>query len=348
MFFSAIVVDFLKTLFRLAQLAMPFIAHSTYQAPPFSGNAHLQTIIPSFFRKESAVAYQRESFEMPDGDFVYLDWACGSSPSSDLVIISHGLCGSTQRHYVLSLVHAFRAMQVDCLAWNFRLTGPSPGRLLKMTTSDSSEELGWITEHAIVKGGYRRVFHVGYSMGGNICLLYLGREARRLPDEVVGGAAFCATIDLPVCSRIMDSSTGKLYTWHFLRKMSRGMLEKHKQFPGQIDLETLARVRSFREFDEHFTAPMMGFKDADDYWRRASASAWLHKLSVPTLLVNPSNDPFLGGDCYPLECARKSRLLYLETPEEGGHCGFIGAKNQEWWPATRSKEFFEQAVSRAG
>ena len=345
LFFRAIVVNLHWTLPRNHSFVMPLIEHSTYQAPPFSGNAHLQTIIPSFFRKEETVAYERETFEMPDGDFVYLDWARSAVPSSDLVIISHGLCGNTQRHYVLSLVHAFRAIQVDCLAWNFRLTGPSPGRLLKMTTSDSSEELGWITEHAIAKGNYKRVFHVGYSMGGNICLLYLGREVRKLPAEVVGGAAFCATIDLPVCNSIMDLPSGKLYTWHFLRKISKNMMAKHKQFPEQIDLEALAKVRSFREFDDHFTAPIMGFKNADDYWQKASACAWLHELQVPTLLVNPTNDPFLGGQCYPVECAEKSRFLYLEMPAEGGHCGFIGGKNREWWPATRSKEFFMQAVS---
>ncbi|MFA6930215.1 MAG: alpha/beta fold hydrolase [Lentisphaeria bacterium] len=291
------------------------------------------------------MVYQREAFEIPDGDFLFLDWArCGQS-TKDLLIVSHGLCGHTQRHYIVSLIRSFQAMGVDCLAWNFRLTGQCPNRLLKMTTSNSTDELDWITRHAIAKGGYHRVFHAGYSMGGNISLLYLSREADHIPVEVAGGVAFCATIDIPVCTRLLDSTAGKVYTKYFLKKLMRGLQEKHKQYPDKIDLASLAQIRNFRDFDDRFTAPLMGFKNAEDYWRKASACSWLKNLKVPTLLVNPENDPFLGGDCYPVELARKSKALYLEIPQEGGHCGFITQKGHEWWPAFRAKEFFREVVS---
>lgn len=324
---------------------MPFIETSSYQAPFFSGNAHFQTVIPSFFRKEEDLAYDREAFEAPDGDCLYLDWAKCGRPTKDLLIISHGLCGHTKRHYVISLIRSFQAIGFDCLAWNFRITGQCPNRLLKMTTSNSTDELDWITRHAIAKGGYRRVLQAGYSMGGNICLLYLSREAERIPSEVAGGVAFCATIDIPVCTELLDSTAGKLYTKYFLKKLMRGLQEKQKQYPDQVDLRTLSEVKTFRDFDDCFTAPLMGFRDAEDYWHQSSACRWLQHLKVPTLLVNPANDPFLGGQCYPVELACKSHALYLEIPKEGGHCGFITSKGHEWWPACRAKEFFKEVVS---
>ena len=324
---------------------MPFIETSSYQAPFFSGNAHFQTVIPSFFRKEEDLQYEREAFEAPDGDCLYLDWAKCGRPTKDLLIISHGLCGHTKRHYVISLIRSFQAIGFDCLAWNFRITGQCPNRLLKMTTSNSTDELDWITRHAIAKGGYRRVLQAGYSMGGNICLLYLSREAERIPSEVAGGVAFCATIDIPVCTELLDSTAGKLYTKYFLKKLMRGLQEKQKQYPDQVDLRTLSEVKTFRDFDDCFTAPLMGFRDAEDYWHQSSACRWLQHLKVPTLLVNPANDPFLGGQCYPVELACKSHALYLEIPKEGGHCGFITSKGHEWWPACRAKEFFKEVVS---
>ena len=327
------------------QVVMPFIEVSSYQAPLFCGNAHFQTVIPSFFRKEEDLTYEREVFEAPDGDCFYLDWAKCGRPTKDLLIISHGLCGHTKRHYVISLIRSFLAMDVDCLAWNFRVTGQSPNRLLKITTSNSTDELDWVTRHAIAKGGYRRVCHAGYSMGGNICLLYLAREAENLPPEVAGGIAICATIDIPVCTNLLDSPTGKLYSKYFLKKMIRGITEMHRQHPDKIDLSGLSEVRSFRDFDDRFTAPLMGFRDAEDYWHQASACRWLQHLTVPTLLVNPANDPFLGGQCYPVELARKSDALYLEMPKDGGHCGFITPKGKEWWPAFRAREFFKEVVS---
>lgn len=323
---------------------MPIVHDSSYVAPFFSGNAHLQTVLPSFFRKEDEFAYEREIFDAPDGDYFFLDWAKSAKKSDDLLIISHGLCGHTQRHYVLSLVKAFVNAGIDCLAWNFRVTGQTPNRLLKITTSNSTDELDWITRHAIAKGGYKRVIHAGYSMGGNISLLYLAREAATLPDEVCGGVAFCATIDIPVCTGLLDSASGKLYSMYFLRKMKKGLQQKQQEYPDKICAETMASVKSFREFDDNFTAPIMGFKDAEDYWNTASASAWLHNLQVPTLLVNPKNDPFLGGDCYPLEIAQKSKKLFLEMPEDGGHCGFITRKGEEWWPAQRALQFYKENI----
>ncbi len=323
---------------------MPLIENSSYRAPLFCHNAHLQTVIPSFFRREDPIDYQRECFSTPDGDCLYLDWACCEQPSEDLLIVSHGLCGHTYRHYVLSLVKSFRSLGVDCLAWNYRGTGQCPNRLLKMTTSNSTDELDWVTRHALRRGRYRRVYHAGYSMGANLCLLYLGREAASLPAEVAGGIAFCATIDLPVCNALLDTPPGTFYCKYFLKKLEKMVVAKQQQFPDRIDSEMMRQVKNFADFDNIYTAPIMGFRDAQDYWQTASAWRWLENLTVPALIVQPLNDPFLGGECYPRDLARQSEMVFLETPESGGHCGFMTPKGQEWWPAARAKQFVQEIL----
>ena len=171
---------------------MPIIEQSSYKAPPFPlCCSHVQTILPSYLRHVRLPEHwEREVFHTPDDDELLLDWA--RVGSDRLLIISHGLCGSSTRHYVLSLVHAFNKAGWDCLAWNFRGTGGSPGKKWKFTTHNSTDELDWLTRHALAVGHYRKIAYSGYSMGGNMSALYLTREAAQLPAEVCGGAVFCA------------------------------------------------------------------------------------------------------------------------------------------------------------
>ncbi|MBR0458144.1 MAG: alpha/beta fold hydrolase [Victivallales bacterium] len=317
---------------------MPLISQSSYQPPFLLNNRHLQTILPSYMRKSEPIEYDRETYTTPEDDVFFLDW---SRVGSDrLLIISHGLCGHSRRHYVLSLVKAFNDIGWDCLCWNYRGTGPSTGGRLSFTTNNSTNELGYIIRHAIETGHYRQVALTGYSMGGNLDMLYLCREAASVPKEVIGGAFFCATIDLTASSHLFSSAIGRLYASHFLEQLKALIRTKAVEFPGKLDLSLLDKVHSMDDFDEYYTAPMFGFKGADDYHSKASACNHLEKLRVPALVVNPDNDPFLAGDCYPVDIARHSKNLYLEMPDGGGHCGFITpGTNTEWWPARRAKEF---------
>lgn len=323
---------------------MPVIEHSTYSAPFLFQNAHLHTVFPSFFRNAEEVQYERERFDTPDGDYLYLDWAKCGKPCKELIIVSHGLCGHSHRHYVLSLIQAMNRIDLDAVTWNYRGTGQTDNKLLKLTTNNSSDELDWVTRHCIATGGYKRVYLIGYSMGGNITMLYLAREAHTLPPEVGGGVIFCGTIDLPASNAKLNTPIGKLYTKHFLRKLERNLQKKKEQYPDQIDLKPLAEVDTFAQFDDLYTAPLMGFRNATDYWETASACSWLHQLQVPVLLVNPKDDPFLDGKCYPIAEAEANPNLYLEMPDNGGHCGFMSPKGEEWWPARRTREFLNAVL----
>ncbi len=320
---------------------MPLVTPSSYREPPWPLRCrHVQTILPSYLRRGESVPYQREVFPTPDGGELWLDWS--RVGGDKLLIVSHGLCGHTRRHYVLSLVKSFNSAGWDCLAWNYRFTGDSPANALKFTTNNSTNELAWVTDHALKTGGYKQLFYSGYSMGGNLTTLYFTREAASLPPQVVGGAVFCATTDLVASNESLNNFMGRVYTKHFVRQLVGKLREQADLLPPGISLEGAEKFNTFPQFDNRFTAPICGFKDAHDYYVTASACRHYDKLRVPLLMVQPRNDPFLAGDCFPVEEARRSKLLYLEMPKGGGHCGFITSGHKPWWPAQRALEFMRQ------
>ena len=325
---------------------MPLIENSSYKAPPYPlCCSHVQTILPSYFRHESIPGnWEREEFHTPDDDVLLLDWA--RVGSDRLVIISHGLCGSSRRHYVLSLVHALNQAGWDCLAWNFRGTGDSPGTQLKFTTQNSTVELDWLTRHALATSGYRHIAFSGYSMGGNLSALYLSRESAMLPPEVCGGAVFCATTDILSSNQMFHKGIGKRYARHFLKTLVAMIKRKAEEFPGVLNTDGIEEFTTFEEFDDRFTAPLLGFCDHVEYYRTASACHYFSGLKVPLLMVAPKNDPFLKGECYPVEEARRNPNLFLEMPSSGGHCGFITLGKSTWWPARRTVEFLRQCLAR--
>ncbi len=321
---------------------MPILPNSTYEPPPFPFSCgHVQTILPSFFRQVAAPDnYEREEFRTPDDDILLLDWA--RVGSRRLLIISHGLCGHSYRHYVLLMVAAFNAAGWDCLAWNFRGTGGSPGIQPKFTTQASTYELDWVTRHALEAGHYEQVAYTGFSMGGNLTALYLGKDADRVPPQVRGAALFCATIDLLASHRKLHSFMGRHYVRYLAKDLVTMLQRKAREFPGAVDATGVEKMCTFEEIDDHFTAPYLGCRDHLEYYDIASASHHLHRLKVPLLLVAPQNDPFLAGGCFPRDEAARNPLLFLECPSSGGHCGFITPHHQVWWPARRALQFLTE------
>ena len=318
---------------------MPIVENSSYESPMLFRNGHLQTIYTSYARKLEKVNYSREVFTAPDSKHFYLDW---SKVGSDrLVIVSHGLCGNTNRHFILSTVKAFNDVGWDVLAWNYRGTGPSPLEdATSITTSNSTNHLGWVVEHAILAGHYGKVALIGFSMGGDLNVLYLSREAKSVPDEILGSVSFCATIDVNASSSCFDSFMGRVYFKYFIKRLKKIVLNADRASPGLVkNMGKLDMVSNIREYDDWFMAPLAGFRNAEEYWTASSAWTWLDGIEVPSLIVNPKNDPFLAGKCYPIDEARKSEKLFLEMPDGGGHCGFFNYGNAEWWPMTRAKEF---------
>lgn len=320
---------------------MPFSEISSYRPPFWLPGGHLQTLQPALFRRVAHVTHERERLELPDGDFLDLEWA--TRGSDRLAILSHGLEADTRAEYIQGMAAALIRRGWDVLAWNFRGCGAEKNRLLRMYHSGASDDLAAIVHHALQVHSARTVDLIGFSLGGNLTLKYLGEAPATLPPRLHRAVAFSVPCDLACSSRQLARPSNWIYMERFLKKMRAKVRVKDRMFPGQLDLRGLDQMRSFAEFDERFTAPIHGFQNAEDYWQRNSCRQFLSKIQIPCLLVNAANDPFLGPACYPFEEARLSRHFHFEAPNTGGHVGFPSARAApDSWPESRAIEFLKQ------
>jgi predicted alpha/beta-fold hydrolase len=313
---------------------MPLISASTYRSPFYLFNPHLETVVPSIFRQVSG-QYERERLELPDGDFLDLDWM--KNGSDKLVIISHGLEGNSGRHYVKGMALYFYKRGWDALAWNCRGCSGEMNRLPRFYHHGATEDLAAVIEHA-QKKFYQSVHLVGFSMGGSMSLKYCG-ERERLPEAIKSVVAFSVPCDLGSSARELDKPGNKFYRHRFLKKLEQKIIAKAKQFPNLVSAKEMEKIRLFREFDTHYTAPLHGFSSADDFYTKASSGPYLSKIKTPTLIVNALNDPFLPDACYPFEVAKTHPAVHLETPVRGGHVGFSLAGKKENWMEARAFDF---------
>ena len=302
----------------------------------------MQTIVPALFRRVPQVTTRRERIELPDGDFLDLDWA--TSGSDRLVILSHGLEANSQATYIQGMAGALQRRGWDVLAWNYRGCGGESNRLLKFYHSGASDDLNHVVQHALAVHPATKIDLVGFSLGGNMTLKYLG-ERERVP-RLHRAVAFSVPCDLACSSARLSSPINRnLYMRRFLVSLRKKLAEKRPRFPDQIDLRGAWKIRDFRGFDDRFTAPLHGFRDAADYWARSSSRPFLGRIPIPALLVNAANDPFLGPGCFPREEAEGSGLFHLEVPEDGGHCGFSNG-GVESWAEIRTAEFLAAETLR--
>lgn len=316
---------------------MPLIP-STYQNRPFYlFNGHLETIVPSVFRKVEG-NYQRERLELPDGDFVDLDWM--SHPRKNLIIISHGLEGNSERHYSKGMAAYFFERGWDALAWNCRGCSGEMNRLPRFYHHGASEDLTAVVDHAIQKG-YNHISLVGFSMGGSMTLKYLGEKQDNLNAIIKSAVVFSVPCHLGASAQALDQPGNRFYLNRFLKKLRKKIVSKSVLFPDLISATGFNDITSFREFDNRYTAPLHGFADADDFYNRASSLPYLTSIEIPTLIVNALNDPFLPEACYPFDIAKNHPKLLLETPTVGGHVGFTLTGRQENWMEVRAFEFIQ-------
>lgn len=314
------------------------IIKSTYTGPPaYLFNGHLETIIPSMFRKVSDVSYTREKIDTPDGDFLNLDWS--KVGSSKLLIISHGLEGDSERHYAKGMVKLLNGSKIDVLVWNNRSCGGEINLRPVLYHHGASYDLDTTISHVLKNHSYKEIILTGISMGGAQTLKYLGEKGRDLPIEIKRAAVFSTPCNLLSSANTLKMRRNAFYRNRFLGKLKLKIRAKAEQYPDLIDLELLERVRDFDSFDTYFTAKLHGFKDAQDFYKTVSADNWMPFIQIPTLVINALNDPLLGPECYPVELAEKMDLLTLEMPKRGGHTGFVLSGQEFTWSEHRVQEF---------
>ncbi len=320
---------------------MHFIHSSDFISPLFLFNGHLQTIYPALFRKIDNVPYTRERITTPDDDFLDLDWSCLAKPNGKLVIISHGMEGDSQRPYVKGMVKAFNGAGYDALAWNYRSCSGELNLQPVFYHSGATHDLDLVVRHALKKN-YKEIVLIGFSLGGNLTLKYVGEQHTALPAEVTRCVALSVPIDLNGCSYQMAKPINYFYNRRFLQSLKNKVKCKAAAMPDRIDVTTLNTIKTIREFDNNFTAPIHGFKDVDDYYSRCSAIGFLDTISIPTLMINAKNDSFLSASCYLNETTNTNPHLFIETPAQGGHCGFrprITNQHGLYWSEKRAIDF---------
>jgi predicted alpha/beta-fold hydrolase len=318
---------------------MPILA-SRFHPPPFLGNGHVQTILPALLRRPLSIVFERERLELEDGDFLDLDWV--QMGRDKLAILSHGLEGCSDDRYNRGMATALHAAGWDALAWNLRGCGKEMNRLPRLYHSGETGDLGAVIRFAATK--YSQIALIGFSLGGNFTLKYLG-EATPHP-AVIGAVAISVPIDLAASARALDQRwSNRIYLRRFIKSLIAKVETKALSFPDQIDASWSQTIRTFQEFDDRYTAPMHGFRDAADYWKKSSARQFLERITIPTLLLNAYNDPFLTPGCFPFAEAEQNSCLSFEAPESGGHLGFIDlTRGSEPWSERRVVEFLATSV----
>ncbi|MBT1685862.1 YheT family hydrolase [Dawidia soli] len=318
---------------------MPFVS---YNPPFFLFNRHLETIFPALMRSVELPPYARERLETPDGDFLDLDWlssqpaGTGDAGRRPLLILSHGLEGDSYRPYIKGMAKAFLTQGFDVLAWNFRGCGLDMNRLLRFYHSGATEDLDLVVQHA-VQQGYTQINLVGFSLGGNLTLKYLGE--RKSSSVIRRAVVFSVPLDLYDACLEISKRENWIYARRFLKSLKSKITRKAALMQG-LDTSRLEHIRTILEFDEYYTAPLHGFASALDYYERNSSIHFLDSIYVPTLIANAVNDPFLGKNSFPIERLADHPSITFECITRGGHVGFAQFnKNGLYWSEERALQF---------
>ncbi len=308
-----------------------------YTAPLWLPGGHLQTIYPAKALSRPAVTYRRERWDAHDGDFIDVDFVDGA-PGKPLVVLFHGLEGSSDSHYARALMAALAARGWSGALPHFRGCSGELNLAPRFYHSGDAGEVDWIVRR-LRERTPGKLYAAGVSLGGNALLRWLG-ESQHQAEIVDAAMAVSAPLDLARGGESLGSGFNLIYTRMFLQTLKPKCLAKLEQFPGLFDRAALLGARDLYEFDNVVTAPLHGYRDTDDYWDRASAKHVLDDITVPTLVLNARNDPFLPGQHLPASAAR---AVTLEYPAHGGHVGFVSGSLPgalDWLPR-RILHFFD-------
>lgn len=313
---------------------------SDYQAPWWLPSGHLQTLVPRYIRRLKLTGEQI-TIDLPDGDLLHAELYRSRKPDAPLLILSHGLEGSARSGYILGTARAALAKGWSVLAWNLRSCGERLNLTPRIYHSGCSEDLdaviAWAEQH-----GFKRLHLGGFSLGGNVTLKWLGEQGEAARKRGVEAAATASVpLDLLGCVLTLERPGNWLYHKHFVRSMKRRLMAKAAQFPEHYDLKRLKQLKTLWALDEHYTAPLNGFRDAADYYARCSGQYFIQNIRVPTLLVTARNDPFFNDRCFPTEEAEAHDHLHFEAPDTGGHVGFWQGWGG-WWLEQRFLKHLNQ------
>lgn len=315
---------------------MPIIP-SIYRPPAYLFNGQLQTIAPFFGVKEDHTLYQTEKLELPDGDFLELDWIRGGHDR--LMMICHGLEGNSRSHYVQQMAVHFSALGWDILAMHARSCGREMNRLPVLYHGGSTSDVDAVVSKYADQ--YNSSVLVGFSLGANMLLNFVARH--HSPANIRAIAAFSVPCDLHKSEQKIDRFINRVFAKKFLTKLKNKVRKLEAHHPGIFDVNALDSMTSIQTFNANFTAPFCGFNSVEDFYANGSCLNSLSKINIPTLVMNAQNDPFLSDTSYPIALANTSDYVFLDMPKRGGHSAFPTTITESWMP-NRLEKFLSEVI----
>lgn len=319
---------------------MPIYTTKYHKRPWYFFSGHLETIVPSLLYKVEGVDYERERLELEDGDFLDLDWV--KNGSKKLLILSHGLEGSADRHYIKRPAKYFGPKGWDILAWNNRSCSGEMNRLPRFYHHGATEDIAAVIDRGIEEG-YKEIVLMGYSMGAGMQQKYLGE--RKVDERIKGAISFSVPCNVLDSAEKLGKGFNRIYEKKFIRKLTGKILMKSELMDLPCNLEEIKKVKTFRQLDNGFTIKVHPeYTSADDFYAKIPSDQFLPNITVPLLMVNSINDPMLGSKCYPIDLAKNSENIYLEMPKYGGHVGFTNRRSEFSYMEYAAERFLNEVI----
>ncbi|CAA0244477.1 alpha/beta fold hydrolase [Tenacibaculum maritimum] len=301
---------------------MPLLKSDFIPKIPFK-NGYFNTIYRPLFMKDTC-QYNRKRITTWDADFIDLDFSLVGG--NTLALLIHGLEGNSSSKYIASTSNQLNAIGIDTVCFNLRGCSGEDNLLLGTYHSGKTEDVDFVVQHLVNNYAYESLVIIGFSLGGNLTLKYMGEFANTQPSKIKGAIAVSVPVDITTAEKEMDMLKNKLYIEIFFKTMKNKILEKAHKFPEyQLNKEKLFKATRFKHLEHLYTVPVFGFKSPEDYWKKASAKPYLSKITKPTLLINAKDDTFLSKECYPYQEAKNSSYFHLMVTKYGGHVGFMSS-----------------------
>ncbi len=292
-------------------------------------------------------SYSRKRITTWDHDFIDLDFSFVGSKT--LVLLIHGLEGSSKSNYMVSASKHLNRKGLDTVCFNLRGCSGEDNLLLKTYHSGKTEDVDFVVNYLIENYKYKDIIIIGYSLGGNLTLKYLGEKSGNISPIIKGGIAVSVPIDIASAEKEMDKLKNKLYIELFFKTMKNKLLQKAHRFPEyKLDKDKLFKATKFKHLELLYTVPIFGFKTPEEYWEKASSKPYLHSIKKPTLLINAKDDSFLSKECFPFKEAYDSEIFFFERTNYGGHVGFMSSFNpsENTWLELRIERFIRENIQK--
>lgn len=306
-------------------------------------NPHLQTLWPHLFRRSiRKLNTRRERLELPDGDFLDLDWLGAENNGAPIVIIMHGFEGSINSHYAKGLMYELSQQGWRAVFMHFRGCSGDHNRLSRAYHSGETTDVQYVVKTLLKREPNAPVAAIGFSLGGNVLLKWLGETGEKNP--LIAAIAISVPFDLTVAVVRINQGFSRIYQKYLLNCACRKLKDKYTSNPGPVNIACFEKIKTIHDFDDCVTAPLHGFANADEYYRKSSSRQYLRGIKVPTLLIHAKDDPFMTADVLPTEDEVPSPVM-LEVSDGGGHVGFVSGNfpwRPEYWLEKRVPLFLQK------